>query len=98
MEWLNLIGNKFGDEGATAISKCIQNIEHLDIIRCGITSRGIATLQESIRNLSTPVSIKANYSFNIEICCNYIAPFISKELNSLLITFHSKYKILLWRA
>lgn len=50
MEEVNLCGNKFGDNGITAIAKILENstISLLNVRDCGITFTGAKSLAEAL--------------------------------------------------
>ncbi|XP_076803162.1 NACHT, LRR and PYD domains-containing protein 14-like isoform X2 [Clavelina lepadiformis] len=60
---INLSGNKFGDDGALSLSKCLHNIRRLDVHDCNIGDVGVKSLSETIEHLPQPID-EINLSWN----------------------------------
>ena len=54
---LSLNHNPFGDNGGSAISKCIHKINNLSLIKCLLTDRSVEDLSQELLNRNIPVSI-----------------------------------------
>ncbi|CAK8693910.1 unnamed protein product [Clavelina lepadiformis] len=52
---INLSGNKFGDDGALSLSKCLHNIKRLHVGWCGIGVVGVKSLSVAIEHLPQPI-------------------------------------------
>ncbi|CAK8693856.1 unnamed protein product [Clavelina lepadiformis] len=51
---IDLSGNKFGDDGALLLSKCLHNIRRLYVGGCNIGDVGVKSLSEAIKHLPQP--------------------------------------------
>ena len=60
---LNLSNNSIGNEGATALSNCLHNIEELILSNCEICNDGISSLTKAIASLRSPMK-KLDVSYN----------------------------------
>ena len=60
MRKLVLGWNGFGDDGALCLATCVHKIETLKVKWCGIGSRGIEALAQSIREMNHQVKILNN--------------------------------------
>ncbi|XP_076802100.1 NACHT, LRR and PYD domains-containing protein 3-like isoform X2 [Clavelina lepadiformis] len=52
---INLSVNKFGDDGALSLSKCLHNIRRLNVNLCDIGDVGVKSLSEAIEHLPQPI-------------------------------------------
>ena len=60
MRGLYLDGNWIFDDGAICLATCVHNIETLNVQNCGIETRGIEALAQSIREMNHQVKILNN--------------------------------------
>ena len=81
MRELDLGGNKFGENGAICLATCVHKIETLKVQRCGIGSRGIEALAQSIREMNHQVKILNNVKLVI---------FLHDELKSIKIRINAE--------
>ncbi|CAK8693908.1 unnamed protein product [Clavelina lepadiformis] len=64
IDYIHLGGNKFGDDGALSLSKCLHNIRRLDVPGCDIGVVGVKSLSEAIEHLPQPID-EINLSGNM---------------------------------
>ncbi|CAK8693907.1 unnamed protein product [Clavelina lepadiformis] len=55
IEEITLSANKFGDDGALLLSKCLHNIRRLNVSLCDIGYVGVKSLSEAIEHLPQPI-------------------------------------------
>ena len=60
MRELHLAHNTLGDDGAICLATCVHKIEALNVWKCGVGSRGIEALAQSIREMNHQVKILNN--------------------------------------
>ncbi|CAK8691444.1 unnamed protein product [Clavelina lepadiformis] len=51
---LDIDGNSVGDEGGKALSECLFNLKHLQLVGCGIGQKGVKALRTACRRLPDP--------------------------------------------
>ena len=81
MRELHLGFNKFGENGAICLATCVHKIETLKVWDCGIGSRVIEALAQSIREMNHQVKILNNVELMI---------FLHDELKSIKIWINAK--------
>ena len=65
MRELDLGRNRFGEHGAICLATCVHKIESLKVWDCGIGTRGIEALAQSIREMNHQVKILNNVELMI---------------------------------
>ena len=55
MELLDLSGNKFGDEGAFAFTKCLDKVSRLVMENCAVTMNGFVRFKQAYEIFSKKV-------------------------------------------
>jgi len=65
METLLLSANNLGDNGAKAISRCLQNIKTLTISKCNLSEEGVTCLRMANANIDQVMFSNSLFLCNI---------------------------------